>query len=215
LQRTVDSRPPLSGTFGSRTPGRQEAFRFDLWQFRGSHGVRCLRPEGERVGRWLQQHGAWPLEDRKVIDSAVHDVLKPLGFKKGGATWRAVRPETILVVNVQKSPWGDGQCYVNLGVYLRNLDVEAAPPAHRCHIRTRLEGIVEDRAFLIDAFDLRTHMPPDERKAAVRKLITEEALKWLEDRASEDNARHAILHETKRTGLIFATALRHLGIDHA
>jgi hypothetical protein len=95
--------------------------------------------------------------DAESFKVSVHPLLKTHGFKRNGATWRREQDESIAVFNVQKSGWGDGVFYINIGVYFRAIGPEVAPPENRCHVRTRLQvgepSIVETIA--ISWFDAR------------------------------------------------------------
>ena len=67
-------------------------------------------------------------------------LLKLHGFTRAGVTWRKNQGESIAVLNVQKSRWGDGTFFVNVGTYFMALGREPSPPANRCHVQLRLEG---------------------------------------------------------------------------
>lgn len=51
-----------------------------------------------------------------MIESAFAGVLKARGFRKRGRNWfRTTSASEYQVVNLQKSPWGSGSFYLNLG----------------------------------------------------------------------------------------------------
>ena len=51
----------------------------------------------------------------EAIESTLARVLKPRGFRKGGCNWfRTTSADLYQVVNLQKSSWGGGNCYLNL-----------------------------------------------------------------------------------------------------
>jgi hypothetical protein len=81
------------------------------------------------------------------IERAVASMAKPRGYRKSARTWHKACPESVLVLNLQKSQWGEPQLYINLGVYLRDLGPEVTPPEHRCHIRARLERVCPPEYF--------------------------------------------------------------------
>jgi hypothetical protein len=64
---------------------------------------------------------------------ALAPLLKDLGFKKQRFNWRKDLDESIAVLNVQISSWGDRSYYVNVGIYLKALGEEVSPPHNRCH----------------------------------------------------------------------------------
>jgi hypothetical protein len=65
--------------------------------------------------------------------------LKTHGFKKIRTTWHKTTDTLILVFNIQGSQWSTEDYYINLGIYLKSLGNESAPPEYRCHIRTRID----------------------------------------------------------------------------
>jgi hypothetical protein len=96
--------------------------------------------------------------DSESFKAAVSPLLKSHDFKKTGATWRRANEARIAVFNVQKSSWGGGTYYVNLGVYFRAIGNEPAPTANRCHVQVRLE-VAEPSSVVTEAvawFDRRS-----------------------------------------------------------
>lgn len=65
-------------------------------------------------------------------------ILKSLGFKKQRLNWRKDLGQSIAVLNVQISSWGDRSYYVNVGIYLKAMGTEECPPHNRCHVQGRL-----------------------------------------------------------------------------
>ena len=70
--------------------------------------------------------------------------LREQGFKKAAGSWYSDRPETVLVVNLQKSQYGYS-FYINLGIWLKAVGESVAPKEHHCHVRKMIivTGIVE------------------------------------------------------------------------
>ncbi len=79
---------------------------------------------------------------------AITPLLKSQGFKKSSATWRRTQAESIAVLNIQKSSWGGGIYYVNVGVYFSALGALAAPTENQCHVGRRLD--VEDPLLVVE-----------------------------------------------------------------
>jgi hypothetical protein len=77
--------------------------------------------------------------DAEAFLKAVHPLLKSQDFKRSNSTWRKIRDESIAVFNVQKSSWGGGVYYVNVGVYFCVLGDDLSPTENKCHVRLRLE----------------------------------------------------------------------------
>ena len=107
-------------------------------------------------------------------------LLKLRGFKKSNATWRKDQGESIAVFNVQKSQWGGGVYYLNLGTYFRALGNEVSPTENKCHVRVRLDvkepsatiaaamAWFQERALLQDAMKLAE---ADSKKGLVFKAL--------------------------------------------
>jgi hypothetical protein len=78
--------------------------------------------------------------------------------------------ETTLVINLQKSRWGDTY-YLNYGIWLSVLGRAANPKAHECHLTKRLSG-----TKLNAALDLETELSDAERQrtvsSALKRLFT-------------------------------------------
>ena len=75
--------------------------------------------------------------------------LKAAGFKKKRpTTWYRDGAETICVVNLQKSPYGN-EFYVNIGLWLKALGDNDKPVEYHCHIRTRWEELIPEDEFKI------------------------------------------------------------------
>lgn len=115
--------------------------------------------------------------DAEYFKKGIHPLLKENGFKKSNATWRRVQGESVAVFNVQKSPWGGGVYYINLGVYFCRLGKEECPTENRCHVQVRL--------------DLDT---PEN--------VISEALAWFQARAIFNDAV-ALADEDSKKGLVF------------
>src|SRR5215217_1628112 len=93
-------------------------------------------------------------EIAKLIDDTIRGGLAPVlkqdGYRKSGRTFHAVRPESVLVVNVQASTGNVGSVgrfTINLGLYLPAVEtvlngtgaMAALPKEYECTVRTRLK----------------------------------------------------------------------------
>jgi hypothetical protein len=110
------------------------------------------------------------------IERAVALVLKPKGYRKSARTWHKACPESVLVLNLQKSQWGDDTLYINLGVYVRDLGPELTPPEFSCHIRARLERVCPPEWFEA----VRSASSLEEPSAALLEAIELFGLAWLD-----------------------------------
>lgn len=115
--------------------------------------------------------------DAEALKRVVSPLLRARGFKRSGATWRRDQPESVAVFNVQKSPWGGGTYYINLGTYFKALGAEAQPTENRCHVRVRVN--------------------PD-----MPVKVVEAALAWFDARASLRDASLLAEADSKK-GLVF------------
>ena len=58
----------------------------------------------------------WCVDPAKLIEATIAGALKPRGYRKRGRNWfRTTSANEYQVVNLQKSSWGGGDCYLNLG----------------------------------------------------------------------------------------------------
>jgi hypothetical protein len=117
------------------------------------------------------------------IETLVASTLKSAGYKKKARTWWRTTPDSIQVVNLQKSPYGE-QVYVNLGLYVRALGNEEFPPENRCHIRARLERVVPAEFHELVVAANSVSQPAE---GFVQALAT--GLAWLEGIASPTGRR--------------------------
>jgi hypothetical protein len=105
--------------------------------------------------------------DAESFIQAIAPLMKEQGFKKSNATWRRSGPESIAVLNVQKSPWGGGVYYVNVGVYFSELGTLVAPTENKCHVQRRLD--IEAPSAVVEKatawFRERTHLTDAARLA--------------------------------------------------
>jgi len=76
----------------------------------------------------------------KLLNQRFAEPLKVAGYKKKDFNWSRMNDETCLIVNIQKSRWGEW-AYVNMGVFVYLLRSEVNPKQYQCHIRFRLEDV--------------------------------------------------------------------------
>jgi len=114
--------------------------------------------------------------DADLFIKTINPLLKAEGFKKAGPTWRRDQDESIAVFNVQKSQWGGGSYYINIGTYFHKFGTETAPTENKCHVRMRLDVGEPSNVF-------------------------SKAMEWFQNRASIQNA--ALLAEAdSKKGLV-------------
>jgi hypothetical protein len=80
-----------------------------------------------------------------AIKLGIEKALKDAQFQRKSSTWYRDLEETVLVVDLQKSNFGQ-QYYVNLGVMVKGLPANHGggnlpPKENQCHIRVRIEAL--------------------------------------------------------------------------
>jgi len=140
----------------------------------------------------------------KELHEVFDDVLAPLGFRRRKETWYKTNPDTISVINLQKSQWG-GQYYVNLAVYLRDLGNSTLPQESQSHIRVRLTAIVgSDAVSVEEALDLeREGLSAERRKELVTEALQAIAVPFLASRSDLPSLRE--LHARRGLGPVLIT----------
>jgi hypothetical protein len=76
----------------------------------------------------------------RTIELTIASLLKPRGYRKRARNWFRTSPEgDYQVVNLQKSSWGDENCYLNLG-WDPGVPAGEFRPEHQCAARFRAEA---------------------------------------------------------------------------
>ncbi|ROS43343.1 DUF4304 domain-containing protein [Amycolatopsis thermoflava] len=102
---------------------------------------------------------------------AIDQVIPETGLVKKSGSWYLRQEETIGVINLQKSQYGD-QYYVNIAVWLLPLGDVDFPAEHKCHIRTRLTRLLAEREQeLVQVLDLTVERP--DREEVLKQAIEE------------------------------------------
>lgn len=131
------------------------------------------------------------MAETNAIARAVAEFAKTSGFKKKASSWYLARPETIVVLNLQRSQWGP-RYFVNVGVWISELELLEFPKAHQCHITTRLEaltaGAVPSLAKLLDLSEL---LDDRDRMAQLRQVFVEHLVPVLAASISVASLRSA------------------------
>ena|SRR5687768_5205063 len=138
--------------------------------------------------------------------------LKVRGYKKSGPTWRRAKDDTLQVLNLQKSDFGDS-FYLNVGLYLTALGDERRPTEYRCHVRCRAERLMprEEIAEMRGLLDFTTDVPSERRYQELRELISAFPLAWLDANTTEAALRDTLTGHTKGF-TIHVRVWEHLGL---
>ncbi len=85
------------------------------------------------------------MDAAKTIEMTIAALLKPRGFRKRGRNWfRTTSANEYQVVNLQKSSWGSGSCYLNLG-WDSIFPAGEFRPVNQCAVSLRAENTVRHR----------------------------------------------------------------------
>jgi hypothetical protein len=156
-------------------------------------------------------------ETRKAADATVVSVigtaLKPLGYKKDANTWRKSNPETVEVLNIQKSS-GGARLYINLGVLIRSIKDIEKPREYECHVRARLDARPEDsdKDDLGKALTYNNGESEDWRTGILTRAILQRAVPFLNRFETRASAETALRNLPLEVALIPCGAFHHLNI---
>jgi hypothetical protein len=117
-------------------------------------------------------------------------VMRESGFKKQSSAWYRRTADAVLVMNLQKSDFGE-QYYVNLGVWLITLGDVPFPKANHCHVQMRAVALCRDQQdFLeMEVFNLDRSMEPLERVELIRSFLKSMAIPFLNECGSIEGLR--------------------------
>lgn len=130
------------------------------------------------------------------IKLGINDALKEEGFYRKSTTWYREMNETLLVVNLQKSNFGD-IFYINLAIEVKTLPAYpgSKPPqkAHQCHIQVRIDSVepAEDEQIkrLLNLEDAT--IPSIDRRRGIKQAVVRIALPLLTQCSTIDGIRIA------------------------
>jgi len=125
-----------------------------------------------------------------VIKSSLSSVLKEAGLRRKGSNWFWDTEDAVVVVNLQKSNFGD-QYYVNLALWLRALGDAQEPKEQLCHVRLRATALdgEEQRYWENEVFNLEHPLPDEDRASLIRSFMGDTVLPFLRAAAYLDGLR--------------------------
>ncbi len=140
-----------------------------------------------------------------IVKETIAAVMKKNGFRRKSNSWYLRTDDTILVVNLQKSIYGDSY-FVNLAVWMKALGENTFPRQNHCHIRLRAETLEEpirrdywDRTVL----NLEnTDISDAERTQKILSLLEEKALPFLLSCGSVEGIRKLYREGRLKTGVV-------------
>ncbi len=123
------------------------------------------------------------------------------------STWHKSLPDSILVVDLQKSQYGL-QYYLNLGIWLKQLGEAQAPKEHQCHIRLRATALPAKGAKLLEqALDLEDmSISPEQREKVLVEYIQKEVLPFMEVTGTVEGASTALAGDKLKRAMVHKKA---------
>lgn len=135
------------------------------------------------------------MDSAQVIEGVIAEGLKPAGYRKRARNWHRVSGAGVYqVVNLQRSSWGGGSCYLNLG-WDPSVGGKAFQSEHQCLARIRAEqtGVIPAIALtrssgealevpginLLDS-GVAEHFSEDEFRRQVRQTVVEPVAAFME-----------------------------------
>jgi hypothetical protein len=146
----------------------------------------------------------WPLSSSVrrhmlPLEAAIAPQLKAAGFAKRARNWWRRAGETIHVVNLQKSTFGE-RLYVNLGVYVTALGPETNPTHNRCHVQARLERVADPaRQGAVSSAESDNIPGP-----ALVDAVVVDAVAWFDSLSSQEGIRRYLESGGASKGLVLA-----------
>jgi len=135
-----------------------------------------------------------------ALSAQIAQPLKALGFTKKSNNWWRQSQETVQVLKIDKSPFGE-RLYVNLGIYLKALGTELTPPERRCHVQVRLEQIAEPGRWN----EIAAAATDAEPTPALIEAVMQDGCAWLSRLSTLAGVRDFIESDASTKALVFAS----------
>ena len=105
-----------------------------------------------------------------VVQETVDSFLKNHGYSKRSGSWYRAQDETVAVVNLQRSNYSP-RYYLNVALWLSTLGSEPYPKEHQCHVRTRLNRLLDDGDVFEAALDLDEPIEHGDRVSTISEAL--------------------------------------------
>lgn len=79
----------------------------------------------------------------------IDKILGAAGYCRKGQSWYLRGPGSIVVVNLQKSPYAE-QFYINVGIWLNRFGIVEFPAENSCHIQVRLTALFPEDVMMLE-----------------------------------------------------------------
>jgi hypothetical protein len=120
------------------------------------------------------------MSERNVLQTTFDERATGGGFMKRSGSWYRRQEDTIAVLQLQKSQYGD-QYFVNVALWLLSLADAEHPKEQTCHLRSRLSRLLPDEETKLSALlDLESSMPDDDRSAGLGEILVTRLLPLLD-----------------------------------
>ncbi|WP_437951512.1 DUF4304 domain-containing protein [Sorangium sp. So ce296] len=136
------------------------------------------------------------MKTENPIKLATDAALMDAHFSRKHGTWYRNTEETVLVVDVQPSNFGQ-QYYINLGIFVKWISQKPTrlpPKENECHVRLRLESLVPEAEGQVRQVLLNLEnksIGSIERQQRIRELITDTAIPFLSQCSTRTGIREA------------------------
>jgi Domain of unknown function (DUF4304) len=149
------------------------------------------------------------MSERDVIQRTFDEFGNAAGATKKSGSWFRRGPETIVVLNLQKSDYGD-RYFVNVALWLLPLGPASAPKENVCHIRSRLSQLVprEMEEQVNELFDLNIPIDAASRRERLIVVLRENLLPLIDNGSTLEGLRSARCQHLIERSLVTEPARR-------
>lgn len=125
-----------------------------------------------------------------TLASWLQAAVRPLGFKRRGAAWTSVSRDVSQIITLQKSNFS-GQYFLNVGIFLLDLDAPEPPREELAHIRLRANSLLPERDAdaVTKLLDSDYPIESEDRKTRLDQTLRGPLLSFLEDSSTRDGLR--------------------------
>jgi hypothetical protein len=146
--------------------------------------------------------------NQKELSTWISEALDGQGFARGKHGWYHRGRDCLVMLSLDKSPYG-GQYHITLAASpFALLDAEE-PREHKLHFRVRLESLVDDPTRTSSGLDLENvTMSAEERRQIVQQTLKSKALPLLTSLTSVKGMADALSGHPRVGAFMARTALR-------
>lgn len=142
--------------------------------------------------------------DKKTFKKAIGVPLEKAGLQKRGQSWYLDGKDAIVVINLQKSDWGE-LYYINIGIWLKALGEASYPKENQCHLGFRAESLFpEQRELIFLSCSLAKSSPI--LLSDLSEFIKKQLVPFLDDCVDIDKLKILALKGILEKGLIMKEA---------